>query len=248
MSADKSAARKKILGIVIIAAIFAVVILISYQICRPMLEMAETPEKFREYIADKGFVGILLFMAAIILQVIAAVIPGGPFEVAAGYAFGTFKGALIADIAMTIGSVIVFLFVRRFGMKFIELFFPKEKVESLSFLKTDKKKDFIVFIFFLIPGTPKDLLSYAVGLTDMKLLTWIFITFVGRFPAIFISAVGGSAAGEKKYGMFAVFIGLTVLLCIAGGIFYKKWHAAHSAPEDDASETENTDENSDNKK
>lgn len=248
MSADKSAARKRILGIVIVAAIFAVVILISYQICRPMLEMAETPEKFREYIADKGFVGILLFMAAIILQVIAAVIPGGPFEVAAGYAFGTFKGALIADIAMTIGSVIVFLFVRKYGMKFIELFFPKEKVESLSFLKTDKKKDFIVFIFFLIPGTPKDLLSYAVGLTDMKLLTWIFITFVGRFPAIFISAVGGSAAGEKKYGMFAVFIGLTVLLCIAGGIFYKKWHAAHNAAEDDASETENTDENSDNKK
>ena len=206
-----------------------------------MLEMAETPEQFREYIADKGFAGILLFMAAIILQVIAAVIPGGPFEVAAGYAFGTFKGALIADIAMTIGSIIVFLFVKKFGMKFIELFFPKEKVESLSFLKTDKKKDFIVFIFFLIPGTPKDLLSYAVGLTDMKLLTWVFITFVGRFPAILISAVGGSAAGEKKYGMFAVFIGLTVLLCIAGAIFYKKWHAAHNAAGDDSSETENTD-------
>lgn len=242
MSADKTAVRKRIIGIVIITALFAVVILISYQICRPMLEMAETPEKFREYIADKGFVGILMFMAAIILQVIAAVIPGGPFEIAAGYAFGTFKGALIADIAMTIGSLIVFLFVRRFGMRFIELFFPKEKVESLSFLKTDKKKDLIVFIFFLIPGTPKDLLSYAVGLTDMKLLTWIFITFVGRFPAIFISAVGGSAAGEKKYGMFALFIGLTAVLCVAGGLFYKKWHAAHNAADKDATDTEKPDE------
>ena len=68
--------------------------------------MVKDPDMFRNFVASKGIKGVLTFMVAMTLQVIAAVIPGGPFEIAAGYAFGAFYGALIADIAMTIGSVI----------------------------------------------------------------------------------------------------------------------------------------------
>lgn len=71
-----------------------------------------------------------------ILQVLLAVIPGGPFEIGAGYAFGVIRGTLICDFAMTTASVIIFLFVRRFGMKFVELFVSREKIESVKILKS----------------------------------------------------------------------------------------------------------------
>ena len=66
-----------------------------------------------------GAQGPLAFSGLNFLQVILAVIPGAPFEVAAGYLFGVIPGTLLCDSTMTIGSVLVFLMVRRFGVKFV---------------------------------------------------------------------------------------------------------------------------------
>ena len=46
------------------------------------------PEILREWVEGKGFIAQIIFMLAVIIQVILAVVPGEPFEVAAGYAFG----------------------------------------------------------------------------------------------------------------------------------------------------------------
>ncbi len=223
--------KQRVLGIILCLLIFAVVGVISYFICKPMLEMSKDPQAFRAYIDEQGIKGILMLMAAMFLQVVAAVIPGGPFEIAAGYAFGVWKGALIADVAMTLGSLFVFLMVRRFGVKFACLFVSKKKLDSVKFFHHSSKRDLLAFIFFLIPGTPKDIFTYVMGFTDMKIPVWIFITFVGRFPAILLSAMSGDAIGEKKYMTFIVMIVLIVVVCIAGSIFYAIWKKKHDEKE-----------------
>ena len=223
--------KQRVLGIILCLLIFAVVGVISYFICKPMLEMSKDPQAFRAYIDEQGIKGILMLMAAMFLQVVAAVIPGGPFEIAAGYAFGVWKGALIADVAMTLGSLFVFLMVRRFGVKFACLFVSKKKLDSVKFFHYSSKRDLLAFIFFLIPGTPKDIFTYVMGFTDMKIPVWIFITFVGRFPAILLSAMSGDAIGEKKYTTFIVMIVLIVVVCIAGSIFYAIWKKKHDEKE-----------------
>lgn len=215
--------KQKALGIFLCIIIFAVVGVISYLICKPMLEMSKDPAAFRAYIDEQGIKGILMLMAAMFLQVVAAIIPGGPFEIAAGYAFGVWKGALIADVAMTFGSLFVFLMVRKFGTKFACLFVSKKKLDSVKFFHSSSRRDLLAFLFFLIPGTPKDIFTYVMGFTDMKIPMWIFITFVGRFPAILLSAMSGDAIGEKKYTTFVIMIALIVVVCIAGSIFYSLW-------------------------
>lgn len=212
-------------SIKIICAVVALlfIIILSYYICKPMLSFATNPERFRLWVDEKGIIGILAFIGMVVVQVLLAVIPGGPFEICAGYAFGVIKGAILCDIATTIGSVLVFLFVKKFGMDFVELFFSKEKIESVKFLKSNKKSESIVFLLFLIPGTPKDLLSYLVGLTDMKLTHWLFITFIGRFPAIFLSALGGGAMGTKQYEVAVVSVAVIILLYIVG-LFVYRYH------------------------
>ena len=213
--------RRQICALLFLAAAAAAVIAICFWFCRPMLQLADRPAEFRAYIESRGMVGIGAFLLATMLQVIAAVIPGGPFEIAAGYTFGLWKGSLLSDLGTTAGSLIVFLLVRRFGREFVELFFPKEKIDSLSFLKTTNRSRWIIFLLFLIPGTPKDMLSYFVGLTDMPLPVWLFITAVGRFPSIFLSALSGTALGRQDYLSAILLIGGIVLLCGAGAVGYQ---------------------------
>lgn len=225
---SKEMRRKRILAIFLLIAIFGVVITLSVLICKPMLEMAENPAEFRAYMHDKKPWSIVMFMTCMFLQVVAAVIPGGPFEVAAGYAFGTVLGSIIADIAMTIGSVFVFLMVKRFGMRFVELFVTKEQLDQVKFLKHSPKRDLITFILFLIPGTPKDIITYFIGFTDMKWYVWVAIAFFGRFPAIFLSAVGGSALNNGNYVRLFIIGALIIVTFLVGSISYYFWHKKHA--------------------
>lgn len=206
--------------------------LLAYFIGQPLVKFMSDPEEFRIWVEGKGIWGILAFMGMNMVQVMLAIIPGGPFEIGAGYAFGVIKGALICDIAMTFGSILTFLFTRKFGMHFVELFVSKEKIDSAKFLKASKKRDGIVFLFYLLPGTPKDLISYLVGLTDMKLSTWILINFVGRLPAILLSAMSGSALGTKRYGVAVGFIAVIIVLYIIGALVYRRHNAKN--PEESA--------------
>lgn len=168
-----------------------------------------------------------------ILQVLLAVIPGGPFEIGAGYAFGVIRGTLICDFAMTTASVIIFLFVRRFGMKFVELFVSREKIESVKILKSSRRSESIIFLLFLIPGTPKDLLSYLVGLTDIKLSHWIIICAVGRMPAIFLSVLSGNALNKADYTFVILMFAVMIALSICGFFFYRSRNKTGSGSEND---------------
>ena len=204
-----------VLSILIIAAV-------TYFIGKPLLAFMSEPEAFRAWVDSKGIWGVIIFMLLNIVQVLLAIIPGGPFEVGAGYAFGVIPGTILCDIAMSIGGVINFLFVKKFGMKFIELVTTKEKIESVRFLKANKKSEMLLFLFFLLPGTPKDLMCYVVGLSNIKLSTWIIINVVGRFPAILLSAMGGDALGEQNYIFFIVALIVLFLLYLVGSFLYNK--------------------------
>ena len=191
---------------------------------KPLMIFAENPEALKLWAEETGSISVVIFGAMNMLQVIIAVIPGGPFEVAAGYLYGVLGGTLLCDVAMTLGSVLVFLLVKHFGMKFVLLFFSREQVDNVHFLKNTSRLRTILFILFLIPGTPKDLITYLVGLSDLDLGSWVLICFIGRLPAILFSAMGGSALGTEEYGMVIVISVLLVVCYLVGSWLYKKWN------------------------
>ena len=194
---------------------------VGYFIGVPMVRLAKTPAQFQALVDSYGIWGRLIFVGMVVLQVIVAFIPGEPIELAAGYAFGFLEGSLLTLAGFMIGSWLVFISVRKFGVKLVEVFFPPEKILEFSFLKNPKKTKTIAFLLMLIPGTPKDFLSYFAGLTQLTLKQWLLIVAIGRLPSLITSTATGAAAGQENYILSAIVLGITILLTFAGIVYYR---------------------------
>lgn len=235
---ELSERAKKIIAGASIAIFILLTLAIAWFVGRPLLQYIQEPERFRDWVDSAGFMGRIYFLGIQILQVVIAIIPGEPIELGAGYAFGAVEGTLLCMLGTVIGSMMVYFFVRRFGRKAVEIFFPVEKIEQLRFLNTAKKRDALMFLLMFIPGTPKDLLGYFAPLTGMGPWTWLFITAVARIPSIVTSTIGGGALGVKNYIFAAVAIGVTLLISATGLFIYRRICARHDAREAEKHERE----------
>lgn len=212
---------KKILAGTGIGLFIAMSALLVWFLGPPLIELVSDPERLRAWVDQSGGWGSVAFVGLVVFQLIIAVIPGEPLEIAAGYVFGAFEGTLLCLAGCLIGSALVFLLVRKFGTKAVEIFFPKKKLTSLNFLKNTKKLNLLVFIVFFIPGTPKDILTYFVGLTKMKFSSWLMISTIARIPSVVTSTIGGDALGLGNFGFAALVFGGTLVLSAMGLLVYR---------------------------
>lgn len=214
--------RRKIVSIVTLAGIAVLFSLIAYFVGRPLVrEFRENPETFRDFVKSHGPLGPLMMVGIMAMQVIVAVIPGEPFELGAGFVFGWFEGTLLCLLGSAAATALVYLAVRKWGVRLVELFFPREKILHYSFLQSEKKLNLLVFILFLIPGTPKDLLTYLVGLTPMKLSTFLVLTTVARIPSVVSSTVTGNFAQHERWTAAIVTYAVTIAISIACIFWYR---------------------------
>ena len=123
--------HKKALYAAAIAIFILFTLAVSWFVGRPLIRFVRQPEQFRAWVQGHGLLGQLAFLGMTVLQIVIAIIPGEPLELGAGYAFGFWRGTLLCEIGILLGGLLVFLFVRRFGVKAVEVFFPREKIESL---------------------------------------------------------------------------------------------------------------------
>ena len=187
---------------------------------RPMVRFAKEPEVFRQWVAGHGFWGMAAYTGMVFLQVLVAIIPGEPLEIAGGYAFGAVWGTVLCLLGAFLGSAAVFAVVRKWGVPLVEVFFPQDKLDKLTFLKTSPKRTALLWLVFTVPGTPKDLLTYAVGLTDIKFSRFLLIVSVARFPSVITSTIGGSALGMANYKFAIIVFALTAVISLAGIAIY----------------------------
>ena len=180
----------------------------------------ENGNVLRDLIDTHPVVSAFIMVAICTVQVIVAFIPGEVVEVAAGYAFGAWWGAVLCTVGITLGSIIAIMIARRFGRKLVEAFYPREKLDSMPVLSDPKKRNVLVAILFLIPGTPKDLLTYIIGLTEMSIPLYVLLTTLSRFPSIIMSTLSGDAMGEQKWVNALWFFIITGVLSGIGYLVY----------------------------
>lgn len=201
--ADKKTSKVKVAAIFsAISALFVVATVLGVIF---MWEYFSDAEQIREAVGENYVLGAIAMVLITALQVIVAFVPGELVEIGAGLVFGTVVGAILVLIGAIIGSVVAILLTRKFGLKLVKTFFPDTDINSLPLLNNPKERNFLTFVLFLIPGTPKDMLTYVVGLTDMKIWQYILLTTFARIPSIISSTAGGDAFGSSKI-MTAIYI------------------------------------------
>lgn len=212
--------KSKVLIVLGLLVVIGLVILFSI----PFIRFIEDPDKLRDFINSFGIFSKLAYFVLVTIQILIPFIPGEPFEIFAGYAFGGFEGFVIVLLAESFGSIIVILLTRKYGHKFVETFFSKDKIEKLSFLKN--KKVFVLFaIIFILPGTPKDLLCYFAGLSKFDLVPLFIVVSLGRIPSIITSTM---SAGALALGDYKTTIIITIVTIVLSGISLKFYQYIHN--------------------
>lgn len=163
---------------------------------------------------------VVIFL--ILLQIFIAFLPGEPLELAAGYLFGGLKGTILCLVGAFFGTAAVYCVTKACKGKIIHFMFSKEKVDKFEEILGRKKTQMWIFILFLIPGTPKDIMTYVVSLTDIKLSRWLVIATLGRIPSIITSTYFAGSLRNCDLTAAVVIGMITIVLFVCGTLYYNR--------------------------
>lgn len=213
--------RRKTLSGISISIVALLALLLTWFLWRWLAAFSQ--EGLRDYIRSFGAASWLVFLALQFLQVFIALIPGELLESVAGFVFGPLWGTVLCYVGIALASVVVFSLTRQFGVRLVEVFISREKINQLRFLNTEKKRDLLIFLIFFIPGTPKDLLTYFAGLTEIRLGRFLLISMLARIPSVISSTFGGHLLGEGNFTGAVILYAVTGAVSLLGMIGYDLW-------------------------
>ncbi|MBM6816541.1 TVP38/TMEM64 family protein [Olsenella uli] len=177
-------------------------------------------EAVRAWVDAQGALAPVAMGALVVAQIVVAVLPGEPVELAAGYLFGTWEGTLICLVGGLVGTLVVTALVRVLGTRVVRTFFSAEQLEGVAWLRDSARFELLMLVVFLIPGTPKDVLTYAAGLTTCRWWRIAAIATVGRIPSIVTSTLAAGFASAGNWAAAGVTLAVTLALVGAGGAAY----------------------------
>lgn len=188
-----------------------------------LTKIIDEPARFRDWLEQFGAFDEIVFILIRAAQTVIKFIPAEPLEIASGYAWGAIPGMLYCVIGNLIGTIVILFLTRRFGQRFIELFLPVKNMQLVSIFKSSEKMYGLLFVLYLIPGSPKDGFTYFVGLFSIRIVPFMVITGIARMPSVLSSTLCGAAFAEKQYGVSLLIFAATIVLAVLGGLLYRKY-------------------------
>lgn len=225
---DRLMKKHAVLKITILVLLIVLCAVLFYQY--HLYSFFTNRRRLLHFLNSFGPLSVVIFIGLQILQVILAPIPGEVNGFIGGYLYGPYLGTLYSTIGLTIGSWLAFILSRWLGLPFVEKIITAAVVQKYDHFMEHRGK-MITFILFLIPGFPKDALSYILGLSHIKTTTFLIISTAGRLlGTVMLSYSGHYARNEQPVAMLAILI--TSVLIILVAYYYneeihdwvKRWH------------------------
>ncbi len=173
------------------------------------------------FINSFGPLSVVIFIGLQILQVLVAPIPGEISGFIGGYLYGPVLGTLYSIIGLSIGSLLAFFLARWLGQPFVEKIINPATIQKYDYF-IEHKGIPVIFVLFFLPGFPKDILSYIIGLSRLKASTFIVICAVGRLTGTILLSLSGSYARDNHTGAMAAVIAVGVAVTILGSWYHEK--------------------------
>jgi uncharacterized membrane protein YdjX (TVP38/TMEM64 family) len=213
---------RRILSMLAFPLLFFVLLLLTVVFWRELWTLFSSPETLREWIRGTGVVAPLVFIAVQAFQVVFFFIPGEIPQVAGGYMFGLWVGTVLSLVGITLGATFNFVIARLLGIPFVNVLFSVQKVEQARRITSSPKARLSFFLFFLIPGIPKDILCYVAGLSMMKLPIFLLFSTLGRIPGIVGSALIGDAAADRRWILAGTIFFVAAVLFVLGFLYRER--------------------------
>lgn len=202
-----------------VVALAALVGLVAIAWQRGWLGRLVNHEDLVAWMREDGPAGPLICIGLQFLQVVIFAIPGEFTQIAAGYVFGTWWGFLYSIVGILLGSAFDFGFARVVGRPVVQRVLGPERLARIDRSLQSRKGLVAMFVLFLIPGMPKDAMSYGAGLTALRLPVFVVVSTLARMPALLLSTMFGALAYDEDYVSMA-WIALAAAAWLAVGTYY----------------------------
>jgi len=162
------------------------------------------------------------------IQAIVAPLPSFPIVYANGLLFGTIWGGLLSWGSGLVSAALCFGLARGVGRPLVERVASAVALGRADALLV-RHGVLAVFLGRLIPLTAFDLLSYAAGLTRIRLVPFTVATALGMAPATFLMAAAGDLGTRS---LREAIIGMLAVAALAGvALLLAPWCRRRLAPQ-----------------
>lgn len=203
--------RRFLLDVLVVVVLLAGVLLVFHR----QLAVLTDATELRRFVRGFGVLAPLVLVCGQALQVVIAPVPGQVLGVVAGYLFGPWWGTFYNVLGITIGSTVAFWLSRRFGRAYVERIVHEDALARFDAIDDDHAR-VAIFVLFLLPGLPDDVLCFAGGLTDVPIRHLVVLAVVGRAPAFFLVNVIGDLLGTDRFwaaaALAAALLAVTVVV------------------------------------
>jgi uncharacterized membrane protein YdjX (TVP38/TMEM64 family) len=167
----------------------------------------------KETVGAWGWAAPVVFVGIQALQVIISPIPGEITGPVGGALFGTLWGMTYSTIGLTVGTLTCFAVGRQWGEPLVRPWLSERHWNRMNFV-IEAEGAILCFILYLIPGFPKDIISYLFGISPMPFWVFAVVSTVGRIPGTWISSYFGANVAEQQYIYALVFIAVVAAFCL----------------------------------
>lgn len=182
-------------------------------------EAVTSTEKIEAYIEASAPWSQLVFFFLQLMSTVVAPIPSNVTALAGAILFGTLPAFLLTWSAVVVGSLSVFFLARALGQDFVSAFVGR-KLSNRYLDVIRRKRDIFLFLAFLFPFFPDDMLCILAGLTEISWKRFLLLCLVARpWGLLAACAVGGSALRLPLWAMIllgALGVAIFVLAMIYG--------------------------------
>jgi uncharacterized membrane protein YdjX (TVP38/TMEM64 family) len=208
--------RKTIIGLVLTGLVLAGLLYLLY--ANGFIEYFTDRRRLLNLINAHRAYAALIFIGLQALQVVVAPVPGEVSGFVGGVFFGTARGVLYSTVGLTLGSWMAFMLARLAGRPLVELVVKTETIKRYDYVMKHKGM-FLAFLMFLIPGFPKDILCYLLGLGHMGQRDFLVVSTSGRLLGTVLLTLGGAFFRHRRYGALFTLAGVCIFIILLAMIY-----------------------------
>jgi uncharacterized membrane protein YdjX (TVP38/TMEM64 family) len=178
-----------------------------------LLRLYKDPVFLRETLQAWGWLAPAVFIIIQALQVILSPVPGEATGILGGYLFGLVLGFAYSTVGLTVGTMAAFWIGRWVGAPFARRLVSDDTWGRLGFI-VEAEGAILAFVIYLIPGFPKDIVSYLFGISPMPAWVFVLVSTLGRMPGTWVLSAQGAKTAAGQYVQLALLTAVVAAVVI----------------------------------